>query len=338
MSIIDSNKFHTLSQQTLPSSTRLIALLTVLGIIGVSACLVLVPWVQTAQGRGNVDALHPEDRIQAISALVSGQVSHWHVKEGQAVKAGDPIVTIVDTDRKLLERLSAEKAAVAREHKSNISATETAAIDLDRRKKLFDQGLVSRRDWEQANIKYEQLRAKKSKTLANLNQMDVRLARLSSQTKYSPRDGHIVRLISGGEATYIKAGDTLATFIPRDIQRAAVIQVTGLDAPLIKKGQKARLQFEGWPILQFSGWPSAAVGTFAGKVEFIEPVAALNGNFNVWLTEDPDGSPWPNENFVRLGSKAKGWILLSEVSLGYEIWRQLNNFPPSHNDPTFLQK
>jgi hypothetical protein len=37
---------------------------------------------------------------------------------------------------------------------------------------------------------------------------------------------------------------------------------------------------------------------------------------------------WPNENFLRFGARSRGWILLNTVSVGYEWWRQLNNFPP----------
>ena len=33
-------------------------------------------------------------------------------------------------------------------------------------------------------------------------------------------------------------------------------------------------------------------------------------------------------NGLRLGGKVRGWVLLNEVRLGYEIWRQLNYFPP----------
>ncbi|WP_086932832.1 HlyD family secretion protein [Agarilytica rhodophyticola] len=325
------DKFHTLAAQTLPSAASLVAKLTGLGILMLALVLWFTPWVQTAPGTGEVSTLDPQDRIQAISALVTGQIGQWHVQEGQPVKKGDPIVTLVDTDRNLLQRLNAEKAAVVYEHQANVIATETARIDLERRKKLFDQGLVSRRDLEQANIKYEGMKAKMGETLAKVNQVDVRLSRLSSQTKVAPRDGTISRLTSAGSATYVKAGETLATFIPKDVERAVVMEISGLDAPLIKPGQKVRLQFEGWPVLQFSGWPAAAVGTFGGLVKFIEPVASLRGTFNVWLTEDPNDIPWPSDGFVRLGSKAKGWVLLSEVSLGYEIWRQLNNFPPEYS-------
>ena len=41
------------------------------------------------------------------------------------------------------------------------------------------------------------------------------------------------------------------------------------------------------------------------------------------------GSPWPDRRFVRFGSKARAWVLLETVPVGFEIWRQLNNFPPN---------
>ncbi|MEC7359439.1 MAG: hypothetical protein VX914_05515, partial [Pseudomonadota bacterium] len=51
-------------------------------------------------------------------------------------------------------------------------------------------------------------------------------------------------------------------------------------------------------------------------------------DFNVWIKPDESDIPWPAESSARLGSRVKAWVLLEEVRLGYEMWRQLNNFPP----------
>ncbi len=81
--------------------------------------------------------------------------------------------------------------------------------------------------------------------------------------------------------------------------------------------------------MQFSGWPSVAVGTFGALVFAVDASAQTNGLFRILLVEDPDDpNPWPSDNFVRFGSKVRGWILLEQVTVGYELWRQLNNFPP----------
>jgi hypothetical protein len=92
-----------------------------------------------------------------------------------------------------------------------------------------------------------------------------------------------------------------------------------------------RIQFEGWPVIQVSGWPSVAIGTFSGHVIAIDPSAQASGRFRVLVEEDEETgrAPWPDRRFVRFGSKARAWVLLETVPVGYEIWRQLNNFPPN---------
>lgn len=337
----------TLNKLALPRPAKVAAFLVLFFIVSTALVLIFVPWVQTARGIGVVSTLTPEHRMQAISALVDGQIKQWHVQEGQKVKKGEPIVTLQDTDRQLVERLTVELEATKGQHEANQKALKTAEQDLIRRQKLLKQGLVSQRDLEQAQIRLEDMKVSVAKSLAAVNRTEVKLARQSTQTKYAPMDGTIIRLFAAGTATFVKAGDILATFIPDNVARAVVLEVNGIDATLIKPGRKVRLQFDGWPVFLFSGWPSIAIGTFGGVVNSIEPMATATGKFRVWIVEDPqdegihmvasddrhfDYDGWPEESFVRLGSRAQGWILLDEVPLGYEVWRQLNNFPPEYTD------
>ena len=88
-------------------------------------------------------------------------------------------------------------------------------------------------------------------------------------------------------------------------------------------------QFEGWPAVQFSGWPSVAVGTFGGVVAFVDAAGDGQGKFRVLVVPDPNEPPWPDGKNLRQGGKAKGWVMLNTVPLAYELWRQLNDFPPS---------
>ena len=107
------------------------------------------------------------------------------------------------------------------------------------------------------------------------------------------------------------------------------MKVSGNDLPLIREGDRVRLQFEGWPAVQFVGWPSVAVGTFGGVVNRVFPTDDGMGYFRIVVTPDPNDEPWPDERYLRQGVRANGWVLLRQVPLGYEIWRQLNGFPPS---------
>lgn len=325
---------ETLDRLRVPRADRVITLLLLILISAAGAMLWFTPWVQTAYGEGTVSTLNPSQRTQAISALVPGQIEQWHVQEGQQVRAGDPIVTLRDTDQDLIDRLNAEIIAMEQQLAANSNALETAENDLVRRQNLFEQGLASKRDVEQVQIRVEDLRAKEAATSAELNRVRVNLARQSIQTKVAPTDGTILRLLSAGESTYVKAGDILASFIPDGVERSVALVVNGFDAPLIYPGRQVRLQFDGWPMLQFSGWPGASLGTFAGVIDFVEPIADASGRFRVWIREDLAEGGWPDEHFVRLGSRVRGWILLEEVKLGYELWRQLNAFPPVQTTPT----
>ena len=118
------------------------------------------------------------------------------------------------------------------------------------------------------------------------------------------------------------------TVVPENNSRAVILQVQGLNAPLIVPGSRVRLQFEGWPVVQVAGWPKMSYGTFAGKVSFVDPADSGDGRFRVMVTPDETQQKWPSSRFLRQGSAVKGWILLNEVSIGYELWRMLNGFPP----------
>ena len=326
-------KFTTLNAIRPPRVAVVIGRCLLLTFLVVGLFLTFVPWVQTTYGSGTVTALNPYDRLQEINALVSGRIQEWYVRDGSPVKVGDPIVRIVDNDPQLLERLQAERGQGLAQLTAAETALEIAQIDKRRMENLFDEGLSARREFEQARIRVEQLRSDVAAAAAELSRVDVNLSRQSVQVVRAPRDGVILRVNAGDAATYISAGQIVATFVPDNVERALEIYIDGRDVALMREDAPVRIQFEGWPVIQISGWPSVAVGTFSGRVVAIDASAQTNGRFRVLVDEDMDAaSPWPDRRFVRFGSKARAWVLLDEVPVGYEIWRQLNNFPP--NFPT----
>lgn len=321
-----------LPAQIIPSVHKVVCWMVGFLVVAIAAGLYFTPWIQTAYGSGAVDSRDPVDRMQAISALVDGQIQTWHVREGMQVKAGDPIVTLIDVDAQRLEKLQSQLNAARLANTANETAVANAQSNLERQRALQEQGLVSRKDVETALIKVQELKAKAAASLAEINQVSMTLSRQATMTKVAPMDGTILRLFNGGVSTFVKAGDVLGQFMPANAERTVKVIINGLDAPLVKPGAKARLQFEGWPVFQFSGWPGTAVGTFGGVVTYIEPVADATGAFQVWIEPDEQQMPWPEQNYARLGSRVRAWILLEEVRLGYELWRQLNNFPPQKPD------
>lgn len=147
----------------------------------------------------------------------------------------------------------------------------------------------------------------------------------------APQDGFVVKTLKAGVGENIKEGEAIAILQPREPLVAVEVYVDAMDVPLILDTSDVRLQFEGWPSIQFSGWPSVAVGTFAGKIASIDRVASANGKYRLLVRQTmptpSDDAPWPRQ--LRQGSGVYGRVILRSVPVWYEIWRQLNGFPPS---------
>lgn len=143
----------------------------------------------------------------------------------------------------------------------------------------------------------------------------------------APQSGYIVKAMRAGIGETIKEGEAVVSIMPAKPDLAVQMYVKAMDVPLISIGRKVRIMFDGWPALQFSGWPSVSVGTFGGVVRVIDYVNSKPGEFRILVTPDPESEEWPDK--LRMGSGTKGWVMLDDVPVWYEIWRQLNGFPPS---------
>lgn len=167
--------------------------------------------------------------------------------------------------------------------------------------------------------------AKATIELANIEQ------RRSFAVVRSPIKGKLVRLYWLGEGEIVKQGDPLAIVMPEVRSLAVELMIKGNDAPLVYPGQKVRIQFDGFPALQISGFPQVNIGTFGGVVWLVDAVEDDRGRgmFRAIIKPDPHDEPWPTPDVLRPGTQARGWFLLRTVPLLYELWRQINGFPPS---------
>jgi multidrug efflux pump subunit AcrA (membrane-fusion protein) len=172
-----------------------------------------------------------------------------------------------------------------------------------------------------------------------VQEIDTRIERYNARFVKAPCAGvvHRVSANTGAGGQYVKEGDELVEVVPDAADRVVELFVDGLDAPLVAahmdqtgRGPHVRLQFEGWPGVQFAGWPSVAVGTFGGRVRQIDPADDGNGRFRILVEPDElfDDDRWPDAVYLRQGNQAVGWVFLNRVTLGYEVWRQFNGFPP----------
>ncbi len=156
---------------------------------------------------------------------------------------------------------------------------------------------------------------------------------IRSQMYYirAPQRGFINKALQAGIGETFKEGDKLVGIMPSEYQLAVETFVAPIDLPLIHIGEKVRIQFDGWPAIVFSGWPNVSYGTYGGTVVAIETFISSNGKYRVLLAPDPEDQAWPKD--IRVGSGANAIALLEDVPIWYELWRQLNGFPPNYYQP-----
>lgn len=180
--------------------------------------------------------------------------------------------------------------------------------------------------------------SERNSTLAYVAEAEGDLAKLENEyssmiirntfyTIRAPQDGYIVKAVRVGLGENIKEGEPIVTIMPANPKLAVEIYIKAMDVPLIHKGDKVRVQFDGWPAIVFSGWPDVSVGTFGGIVQVVDYVGTTNSSFRVLVVPDPEEEPWPSQ--LRMGSGVYAWAMLNNVPIWFEIWRQLNGFPPN---------
>ena len=149
----------------------------------------------------------------------------------------------------------------------------------------------------------------------------------------APQNGYINKTIKGGIGETFKEGEKLLGIMPADYELAVETFVRPIDLPLIHIDEKVRVQFDGWPAIVFSGWPNVSYGTYGAKVVAIETFISDNGKYRVLLAPDPEDHEWPKA--IRIGSGARTFALLEDVPIWFELWRQLNGFPPNYYNPNY---
>jgi multidrug efflux pump subunit AcrA (membrane-fusion protein) len=245
---------------------------------------------------------------------------------------------------KSLTELESRKLAYQRAQASQIAAQQ--------------KYLQSANDIIDARVEYQSVEAKfkdeiakaesdKFSTLSSLYDTEVDVIKLQNQAaNYSirngmyyvlaPQDGIVTKVLSSGIGETIKQGESLATIMPKNYDLAIEMFVQPVDLPLLKKGQKVRVQFDGWPAMVFSGWPNTSFGTFGGEIFAIDNFANEEGMFRVLVSPNRKEKEWPDA--LRVGGGSKSMILLGDVLVGYELWRKINGFPPNFYEKKKIEK
>lgn len=292
--------------------------------------------------------------IERTSALKSGQINN-KLEQGRLQIESDSIeyeaskiaFEIADRQYKRLVKLYEEglKSLTDLEKRRQDYQKAQAQMVAKENKLLASRNKFLNIEIENTSViaQYQEKAAKaqsdKFATLSNLYDAEAMVTKLQNQyANFSmrtdmyyitaPLDGYINRVIQTGIGETIKEGAKLVDITPASYDLAVAMYIKPIDLPLLEKGQKVRIQFDGWPAIVFSGWPNTSYGTYGGVVVAIDNNTSANGMFRVIVAQDPDDYIWPDA--IRMGAGTKNMLLLKDVPIGYELWRKINGFPPDY--------
>lgn len=142
----------------------------------------------------------------------------------------------------------------------------------------------------------------------------------------APQSGYITKTLKKGIGETVKEGTNIATIMPAKYDLAVEIYSKPQDLPLLSIGNPVQFRFDGWPAIVIGGWPESSTGVFSGEIVAIDKFINENGYYRVLISPNKEKKKWPEK--LSIGTGANAFILLKEVPIWYEVWRQLNGFPP----------
>jgi HlyD family secretion protein len=191
--------------------------------------------VVTATGK-----IQPEVQVK-ISPEVSGEIVALPVKEGDRVKKGDLLMKI-KADLYLAGRDQASAGLLSA--KADLGRTEP---EFKRISSLFEKGLVSESEYDQAQALYESAKAQYARAKATLDQAEESLRKT---TVFAPMDGTVSQLNSElGErvlGTQQFQGTDVMTIA--DLSRMeSRVDVSETDVINVSIGDTARIEIDAFP-------------------------------------------------------------------------------------------
>jgi multidrug resistance efflux pump len=273
------------------------------------------------------------DRADLAQAVIQDSIAKVQYQRAQSLfeRGIDSRAKVEEKQAKLQET---RNKVIASENKLNssqaelrITQTELNAIQAEYSEKIA-----------KARSDIASTLSQKFDTEADVNKLRIQSSNYARRAGFyyitAPQDCYITKTVTPGIGETIKEGDGIVSIMPKDYELAVELYVEPMDFPLVNvdtsagKKPEVRFIFDGWPAFVFSGWPGQSFGTYVGEIAAIDNEISSNGKYRILVAYKPGTKPWPKE--LRVGSGSQGIVLLNNVPLWYEIWRQLNGFPPDY--------
>jgi membrane fusion protein, adhesin transport system len=270
------------------------------------------------------------DSIALVQAKVDFQIAENQLQRTQTL-FDEGIKSLTDLEIKKLKWQETSAYLISAENSFSISKAglENAELELQMLEYEYNQKIASVESsiFSSFSTAFE--------TDAEVNKLKIDASNLEARNSFyfilAPQSGFITKVIRPGIGEIIKEAEPLLSIMPGEYELAVELYISPIDFPLVDIGQEVSFIFDGWPAFVFAGWPGTYFGTFKGKIAAIDNNISSNGKYRILVAEDQTFKPWPFA--LRPGSGAKGIALLNTVPVWYELWRQLNGFPPDFYKP-----
>jgi len=267
------------------------------------------------------------DSSEVVAAEVDFKIAKEQLTRGKQM-FNQGVISMVEYEKRTAQNNKALAVLTEKQQKLlnskqeiNILKIEINSIRQEANDKIFkSRSDIASSRTEIANTSGEV--AKNKNVLANY------ISRGNQKWLIAPQDGQIIKAKKSGINEIVKEGEMIVEMVPTNIDHAVELFIEPMDLMLISPGQKIRMIFDGFPAIVFSGWPENSYGTFAGEISMIENNKNENGKFRILVVPDAQQKIWPKE--LKTGTGAKGFALLKTVPVWYELWRQINGFPPDY--------
>lgn len=267
------------------------------------------------------------DSAELQAATLDNEIAQQQIERARQMFA-DGIISLVEFERRKVQFNKANAVFTEKQQKFLntkqdliILKLEMGALSQETADKVFKaMGEIASSGSDVAETKEEV--ARKRNQLANYE------IRGRQRWLVAPQSGQIVKAKKAGLNETVKEGEMIVEIVPNRVDFAVELFIEAMDLVLIEKGQPVRLIFDGFPTIVFSGWPQASYGTYLGEVVYVETNRSDNGKFRILVVPVKGDKPWPNT--LKLGVGAQGFAMLKDVGVWYELWRQINGFPPDY--------
>ena len=270
--------------------------------VGVVAVILTALYAFNASKYQSTDDAYVETTTVQVAPRVSGQIIEVYIDDNQKIKKGDLVAKIDPADYEIKVAQAQAKYERALLNQKNALATRDAAeseitsakADLDRYKKLYQGGAVSKQALDNAQTRYDNALAGKmsaeqavmSKDMNGTKVADAEIKELKAQLDqaklnlsytniYAPQDGTVSsRKVE--EGLYVNVGSPLFTIVPNEVWVVANFKENQLRH--MKAGQSVEIKVDTYPNTTFKGKIDSIQRSSGAKSSMFPPENAV-GSF-----------------------------------------------------------